>query len=285
VGDFLFAASANISLESAMNTNCESVDRQVTRNRKGSVIGLFVVLCAIACAAYLVVIFAERARRERDLKALQELGFGLQGYRNYHEGTLPAGSTLIKGHAADKGQSWMVHLLPYMERITVYEQVDLTKPWDHPSNAAVARMPYNYFGATYEVDETPYVGIAGSGKDAASRPMTDPSVGVFGYNRVTRTEDITDGAGNTIMVIEANKNRGHWMSGGEATVRGLDPTGKRYLGNDGQFGRDGGAMTLYADGSVRWINHSVDPKVLEALATIHGCETVPSEYRADPPQR
>jgi hypothetical protein len=245
-----------------------------------------VVLSALGWAAHaLYGQYSEKEKQEQDRKALIQIGFALRGYHDHH-GSFPAGSSLIDGHPADKGHSWMAHLLPYMEQVNVYQQVDFKKPWDHPSNAAAARTPYEFFnGVKHETNESPYLGIAGVGTDAAGLPATDPRVGLFGYRRVTRARDITDGADTTIMVVEANKDRGPWPSGGNATVRGLDPAGRRYVGKDGQFGREGGAMILYANGSVRWISDSIGAKVLEALATIHGGEEVSPEYRVDPPNR
>ena len=229
--------------------------------------------------------YTEANRRELDAKSLQSLGLGIQGYERYKK-AFPAGATLVAGQPPERGHSWMASILPYMEAVDVYQKIDFSKPWDDPANLSVSHTPYNYkIGSVPQSVETPYVGIAGVGRDAAALPLSDPNVGVFGYGRQTRLSDVTDGAARTIMVIETSEDRGAWMSGGNATVRGLDQARQPYLGAGRPFGHTGGAMALYVDGSVRWVGDSIDPKVFEALATIHGGETVPSEYQAPPPAR
>jgi prepilin-type processing-associated H-X9-DG protein len=88
--------------------------------------------------------------------------------------------------------------------------------------------------------------------------------------------DIKDGTGATLAVIETASANGPWTAGGPPTVRGLDPGRQPYLGRGRQFGgtHPGGAMALFADGSVRFLRESIDPKTFEALATIAGREEV-----------
>jgi prepilin-type processing-associated H-X9-DG protein len=78
------------------------------------------------------------------------------------------------------------------------------------------------------------------------------------------------------MAIETNAANGPWLAGGPATVRGFDPGGPPYLGFNGQFGsfHRNGSEALFADGSVRFLSDTVDPKVFAALATIAGGEAI-----------
>jgi prepilin-type processing-associated H-X9-DG protein len=71
---------------------------------------------------------------------------------------------------------------------------------------------------------------------------------------------------------------GSWLQGGPATVRGLDPAQQPYLGPGRQFGgiHLGAGNFAFADGSVRAISESINPKIFEALSTIAGGERVPS---------
>ena len=78
-----------------------------------------------------------------------------------------------------------------------------------------------------------------------------------------------------MMVAETYDRLGSWNSGGFSTVRGLDPARRPYLGDGRPFGRSGGAEVLFADGSVRWVTDSVDARLFEAMATIHGGEPIP----------
>ena len=99
--------------------------------------------------------------------------------------------------------------------------------------------------------------------------------GIFGYDRKTALSDIRDGASNTILMIQARDVFGPWLQGGGATVRAAQSP--PYIGVTGGFGSpgpDGGVMTIFADGSVRYLSKDIDPKVFEALCTINGGETV-----------
>jgi len=127
------------------------------------------------------------------------------------------------------------------------------------------------------VAPTPYIGIAGLGTDAPLLPKGDPRAGVFGYDRQTTIADIKDGLGTTMLVAESGRMSGSWLAGGPATVRGLNPDEQPYLGPGRQFGgrHRGGAMIGLADGSVRFVSESIDPKVFEALSTIAGGEKIP----------
>ena len=124
--------------------------------------------------------------------------------------------------------------------------------------------------------ETDYVGIAGLGVDAATLPAGHPRAGVFGDDRPVRLADIKDRAGQTMMVAETARANGPWTAGGFPTMRGLDPARQPYLGRGQQFGgtHDGGASILFADGSVRFLRQTVEPRSFEALSTIAGGEAL-----------
>jgi Protein of unknown function (DUF1559) len=133
----------------------------------------------------------------------------------------------------------------------------------------------------------PYLGVAGLGADAPSRPAADRRAGVFGYDRRTPLAAVTDGLSHTLMILESARDNGPWARGGPSTVRGLDPAGRPYLGTGRPFGgthfaenglfRRGGSVGCnagVADGSVRFLAEAIAPEVLEALATVAGGETI-----------
>lgn len=220
---------------------------------------------------------------------LRQGGMGLHVYHDINE-NFPAGTIPNKALPPEKRLSWIAELLPFIECGSISGELDLAKAWDDATNQkAVARRvrPF-YCGSSPNRDEpgkpslTHYVGIAGVGKDAALLPKNDPRAGFFGYDRVITMTNLTDGSSTTLMVVETMSKNGPWAAGGAATVRGLDPDGRAYFGKDAQFGgpHSAGNLALFADGSVRLLDSSIDPRVFEALATFAGGEkpgTIPGK--------
>jgi prepilin-type processing-associated H-X9-DG protein len=171
----------------------------------------------------------------------------------------------------------------------LYDQTRKDEPWNSSSNLEIARTRLyglkchmSTWVGPNSLEHTNYIGIAGLGLDAPSLPKSDPRAGVFGYERQTTLADIKDGVSQTLLLAETDRPIASWLSGGPATVRGLDPAIKPYLGSGRQFGGPhpgiGGANVAMADGSVRWIRASIDPKVLEACSTIAGREKLPADW-------
>jgi hypothetical protein len=136
-------------------------------------------------------------------------------------------------------------------------------------------------------NRTNYLGVAGVGPDAATLPLADPAAGAFGYSRRVTLADVKDGTANTLFVLDSAPEPGPWARGGPASVRGLDPAARPYLGVGRPFagthydngtvfrsGRPVGGAAALADGSVREVRHTVADAVLERLATIAGKDGV-----------
>src|SRR5207248_2816468 len=119
---------------------------------------------------------------------------------------------------------------------------------------------------------TNYIGIAGLGPDAATLPAEDPGAGMFGYERKLSLRDLGDRKSTLLAAVETARTSGAWTASGPPTVRGVEEGGPPYLGADGQFGgtHRGGANALFADGSVRFLQDSLDPQVFRAMATVRG---------------
>jgi hypothetical protein len=180
-----------------------------------------------------------------------------------------------------------VPVTPYFDFKELYNGIDQAQPWNRDFNGSLARVPIGILtcpsAAAVESKApkpTTSIGIAGLGRDAPILPTTDPRAGIFGHDRQTALAAIKDGAANTMMLAESGRTTGSWLQGGGATVRGLDPASKPYIGPGRQFGglHEGVALVAMADGSVRFVSESIDPKVFEALSTIAGGEQVPVEW-------
>lgn len=211
---------------------------------------------------------------------------------------IPPGTVVLPNVPPADRLSWYVVMLPGLDQKRqnmepLLAAIDPAAPWTAERNQTAARIkllvalcPGNtpVFTANQPA-LTSYVGIAGIGPDAAALPLppapapASPRAGCFRYDGVTPFDAITDGLSQTLLLGERSGDVGPWLRGGPATVRGFDigPNAAPVLGVGAQFGgcHLTGANWALADGSVRFMLNSVDPKILFGLATIAGHETDP----------
>jgi prepilin-type processing-associated H-X9-DG protein len=122
---------------------------------------------------------------------------------------------------------------------------------------------------------THYVAMAGIGPDAARQPAGAAGNGFMGYDRLTSMAMIKDGTSNTIALMETHVGLGPWARGGSSNLRGFDPADVPLHGDGRPFGGHPNVMNAaMADGSVRSIRASIEPKNLAAAITIAGGEPV-----------
>ncbi len=257
-----------------------------------------IVLAALAVAAVAAGSMAysarEEARREGCANNLKQLALGLRNYQATYE-AFPYGTVPVADLPPERRLSWFVGAWTFVGDGQLELRIDRTKPWDAPGNRRpLVYSPLSAPPTTFELEQMPaitcpsnpqragssepgqmhYVGIAGLGIDSPALPRGHPRAGVFGYDRQTRTADLKDGASTTLLLVETARANGPWTAGGPATVRGLDPDRRPYIGPGRQFGgtHRGVAMAAFADGSVRPIRDSIAPEVFEALSTTAGGE-------------
>jgi hypothetical protein len=236
---------------------------------------------------------------------LKQIGLAIHTYRDAH-GHFPAGTVPVAGLPPDRRLSYNAVLLPDLDHENVSGKLVMTGEWDAAPNVeALAHRSVTVFQCpdwtrerwqpTANVTDpfvghgaiTNYVGVAGLGADAATRPDTAPGIGMFGYDRPLTVEQVTDGTSNTALLFETGRDVGPWLRGGPSTVRGLDPDEQPLLGDGRPFGgthfqdstvfhrkKPTGSHVLLADASVRFIADSADAAILPALATIAGGESV-----------
>lgn len=262
------------------------------------------LLLLVAAGVFAAVRYA---RAEADLQTcrmnLAMIGLGVHNYHSAWD-VFPPGTVANPALPPEKRLSWLFSGMPFMFCLGCWgmptDNLDSVGPWDDPKTLPYAVVPIEVFhcpgsprqsavgyrsidhhvdlkGKT-AIEPTPFIGIGGLGTDAPTLPVGDRRAGFFGYDRVIRPADIRDGMATTVMVVETSSLQGSWTAGGPATVRGLDPARQPYFGRGRQFGgnhpRAGKALMLFADGHVRPIRETVDPKVFEALSTIAGGEPV-----------
>ena len=262
-----------------------------------SFVEVLVVVAIIALVAGLLLPATRRVRepamRMQCSNNLKQLMLGMHNYCDSN--AMPAGVSSSRngdeqvgrfppgcfgpGTTPEERLSWMVDLLPFLEQDNLYRQFALDKDYTANLSAAQTRVrtlvcPAGKDAGTSDA-VTHYIAMAGIGHDAAGRPTAAIGNGFMGYDRPTSMAMIKDGASQTIAVIETRSGLGPWARGGASTLRGFDPADVPIYGDDRPFGgHPRGMNAAMADGSVRFIRSSIDPKNLAAAITIAGDEPV-----------
>jgi hypothetical protein len=255
------------------------------------------------------------AARSQCANNLKQIALAVHNY-HYTTGHFPAGTVPGTALPPDQRLSLYAPLLPHLERQDVSDRLNLAEPWDAEANRRAVevtqyggQLSWHVLQCSDWVGErwfrnggrqnpsqghdafTNYVGVAGVGTDAATRPAGAPGVGVFGYDRTLKLEQVKDGMATTMMLIETGYEVGPWLRGGPGTVRPVDPEAGHLTGDGLPFGgthfldstvirkqKPHGFHVVLADGSVRYTRNEVAPSVLAALATVAGGEELPADW-------
>jgi hypothetical protein len=195
------------------------------------------------------------AGRMQSANNLKQMGVALHNYNNAHK-HFPANAIYSKDGKALL--SWRVEILPYVGEDALYKKFKLNEPWDSPHNKKlIPLMPKLYKpvkGKATEPNGTFYQVFFGKGA-------------MFEGKRGVKPVDVTDGLSNTIMVVEAGKDV-VWTKPDDVPFdadKKLPKLGAMF---------EAGFHALLADGSVRFIARSIEPKTLKALITRAGDEVI-----------
>jgi hypothetical protein len=198
------------------------------------------------------------AERMRSVNNIKQILLALHNYHDAH-GHFP---TDIRDKDGKPLLSWRVQILPYVDQAALYRQFRLNEPWDSEHNKKfVAQMPKVFRSprqADNLKDRTTYLAPLGKGF------MWDEAKGL-------KIFQITDGTSNTIALVEADDDRAViWTKPEDITIDMKSPV----TGLLGHYTE--GFHAGIADGSVRFIKKSIDPKTLWALFTRDGGEVADS---------
>ncbi len=199
-------------------------------------------------------------RRTFSKNNLKQIGLALI---NYHDiaNTFPSGGTFSPRGRAQ--HSWMTAILPLMDHATLYSEIDLTQPWNDPSNrSAFETVIQGFQSATAPRQPPSRDGYATTGFAANGL--------VMGGGLGMSIRDVADGTSMTLMAGEARGNFKPWGSPSNWRDASLG-INKSPDGFGSPF--TNGALFLVGDGSVRFISETIDAKVLQGLATPAGGET------------
>lgn len=189
------------------------------------------------------------ARNAQQQNSLKLLALGLHNYHDAYR-TFPA------VNKDNKGLSWRVHILPFIEQKALYDQFNLNEPWDSPTNKALlAQMPPDF--------ASPGVNQAGM------TTIVMPQLGRQGIGG-TGIQDITDGSSNTIMLMRVRADKAiPWTAPQDPQITAQ--TVLQWIDANSPL------SVALADGSVRDLKPPFDAAKIFALLTKNGGETVTPE--------
>jgi prepilin-type processing-associated H-X9-DG protein len=234
-----------------------------------AVAGLCLVAILVALLIPAVMAAREAAARAESMNNLKQIGVALH---NYHDAYKAFPAAFVPDENGNPRTSWRTSILPFLEQQTLFDQYDFSAPWDDPRNAAVRQTQIAYYQSPHAknvgTNRTSYV-VVTSQKEFANRQNRDnwtmfPGPDWIGFS------DIYDGTTNTIAVVEIRNSNIEWSEPRDIDIDSLstDPTAANSID------LAGGAVVLFADGSVRRLAPGTPLDTLKALLTMRDGRSV-----------
>ncbi len=242
------------------------------------VIAIVGILLALLLPAVQAV--RESSRRMQCQNNLHQIGIGLQNYHAAFNKFPPGGIEVRPETPGGKQLAWSAFVLPFMEQNAVFGQINFNYAFDHPINAEVAKTPIEAFLCPSTPRDTPLIqerGATDYGGIYGERILSTnyPPRGVMIHDIAIRFRDITDGSSRTLMISEdAGFRDGQWINAWNLFDQAFPINRAPKFENDIRSFHPQGAMGLFADGSVSFLNEDIDIEVLASLCTRNGHETV-----------
>ena len=238
-------------------------NRSVNKKTRLLIIGLVIAgaspffLVALSLALPWFSYKMETSRRATCESNLSEIGDALLAYQKKHDCFPPAYTTDEEGNPL---HSWRTLILPFLGHEDLFAQVDLTKPWDAPSNQAVAsEIPPEYLCGSADLNpgQTTYVAVI------------DPQ-GIMPGILPTRPRQILDGLSLTLIAVETDaSNAVHWMSPKDITYATYLLAGSNPATSESH---PGGHHILMADGEVMFCVENSPPDLKTSFVTIDAAD-------------
>lgn len=227
---------------------------------------------------------------------IEPVGPGMAGEKKRVEGlgvlaAIPPGTLPHDRLSPERRISWVPIAAPYFNQKrqnveALMQRLNRTAAWDDETNRELSHTVIESLIPT-ALNQRPdpalpaptyYPGIGGLGVDAASFPLNDPRAGAFRYDSATPFDRIGDGLRTSFLFVETGHGLGPWIQGGPATVRTV-PSEGALLGLNSPLGGIHAGYTIfgYCDGSAGVLTDRTDPRVIRALSTINGNETLRDE--------
>ncbi len=247
------------------------------RPKRAIVVGVFAWLLSAGCVSFLGAgLYAARTapRRSSCANNLKQIGLAMQQYEAKYGCFPPA---YIPDENGKPKHSWRVLILPFLGYKEMYDAYHFDEPWNGPHNMVMAECWLNdYLCPSDPTPRTPDPDHMGK----TNYVMLVGPHAISDGPTARRKADITNGLGNTIMVIEVVGADINWLEPRDLDVSKMTfhivHPGKESTTNvtDISSGHPSSANVLMCDGTVRSLPDTIDPGVLKAMTTIDGGQTV-----------
>ncbi|HEV8001931.1 MAG TPA: DUF1559 domain-containing protein [Planctomycetaceae bacterium] len=128
-----------------------------------------------------------------DLSNLKLLALAMH---NYHDAYKHFPRAVVMGPDGRTPHSWRVELLPFLDQKHLYDQYRMNEPWDSPHNTLILRQMPELFRSPFDNPAS-----KASGYYVIAGPRT-----IFEGTNGIKIDDIADGAGNTLLIVEAKRD-------------------------------------------------------------------------------
>lgn len=272
------------------------------RKRNGfTLLELLVVMAIVAVLVGLLVPAVqqarEAARRSQCQNQLRQLGLALHNYHDAHL-VLPPGALVVgPSFRTFSGWGWGAMILPQLDQSPLYSRIDFDLGTAVGANRDVIATPLSIWRCpTDSLPERVTVSISGHADATTATGNAVGSQGVLSALSNVTFADVTDGLSQTLLLGErihipsvsgsllvtsswcgfiAETDRYIFASTPYVEASGLWPINRSLTSSSSFSSRHaGGANFCLADGSARFLSENIDVRVLEALGTPGGGETV-----------
>jgi hypothetical protein len=104
----------------------------------------FVVVLALVAVGGTVTyrLYTEVERRRLEVAMATQADRGLYLYQMFNFGNLPTASRECQRYPPDRGSSWLVEILPYIEGAALTMKIDFNQPWDTAANSDIRALKF-----------------------------------------------------------------------------------------------------------------------------------------------
>ncbi len=192
---------------------------------------------------------------------LHQIGIALANYHAVHKCYPPAFVADAQGQPL---VSWRVLLLPYMDSRPLFDEwkKHRDEPWNGPHNIKLSQTVLEFLHCPSDagpVTDTSYVAVVGPGT-------------IWPGTAQVADSQITDGAANTIILVEVANSGINWMEPRDLDFKNLSLGVNPKSGLGVSSGHPAVACVLFADGRTVTIPEHLTEQELQALLTISGGE-------------